>query len=72
MVLMMGIVGMFFVTSAPVSILGAVIACGVVFFLETFIDNLFPRVKYMTMLKVTRSVILIFAGTNLLILNVLK
>ena len=71
-VLMMGIVGMFFVTSAPVSILGAVIACSVVFFLETFIDNLFPRVKYMTMLKVTWSVILIFAGTNLLILNVLK
>ena len=67
-VLMMGIVGMFFVTSAPVSILGAVIACSVVFFL----DNLFPRVKYMTMLKVTWSVILIFAGTNLLILNVLK
>ena len=71
-VLMMGIVGMFFVTSAPISILGAVIACSVVFFLETFIDNLFPRVKYMTMLKVTWSVILIFAGTNLLILNVLK
>ena len=71
-VLMMGIVGMFFVTSAPISILGAVIACAVVFFLETLIDNLFPRVKYMTMLKVTWSVILIFAGTNLLILNVLK
>ena len=71
-VLMMGIVGMFFVTSNPISYLWAVIACAVVFFLETLIDNLFPRVKYKTMLIVTWSVILVFAGTNLLILNVLK
>ena len=71
-VLMMGIVGMFFVTNNPISVLWAVIACALVFFLETLIDNLFPRVKYKTMLIVTWSVILIFAGTNLLILNVLK
>ena len=71
-VLMMGIVGMFFITANPISRVWALIACAVVFFLETLIDNLFPRVKYITMLKVTWSVILIFAGTNLLILNVLK
>ncbi|MBO6242522.1 MAG: NADH-quinone oxidoreductase subunit H [Butyrivibrio sp.] len=71
-VLMMGIVGMFFLTANPISRVWALIACAVVFFLETLIDNLFPRVKYITMLKVTWSVILIFAGTNLLILNVLK
>ena len=72
LVLMMGIVGMFFITSNPISRVWAIIAIAVVFFLETLIDNLFPRVKYITMLKVTWSVILIFAGTNLLILNVLK
>lgn len=71
-VLMMGIVGMFFLTANPISRVWAIIACAVVFFLETLIDNLFPRVKYITMLKVTWSVILVFAGTNLLILNVLK
>ena len=71
-VLMMGIVGMFFITANPISRVWAIIACVVVFFLETLIDNLFPRVKYITMLKVTWSVILAFAGTNLLILNVLK
>ncbi|MCR5402806.1 MAG: NADH-quinone oxidoreductase subunit H [Butyrivibrio sp.] len=71
-VLMMGIVGMFFITSSPLSRIWALIACAVVFFIETLIDNIFPRVKYITMLKVTWSVILIFAGTNLLILNVLK
>ena len=72
LVLMMGIVGMFFITSNPISIVWALIACAVVFFLETLIDNLFPRVKYKTMLIATWSVILVFAGTNLLILNVLK
>ncbi len=72
LVLMMGIVGMFFVTSNPISYVWAVVACAVVFFLETLIDNLFPRVKYKTMLIVTWAVILVFAGTNLLILDVLK
>ncbi|WP_029232127.1 respiratory chain complex I subunit 1 family protein [Butyrivibrio sp. VCB2006] len=72
LVLMLGIVGMFFITNNPISRVWAIIACAVVFFLETLIDNLFPRVKYKTMLIVTWSVILVFAGTNLLILNVLK
>ncbi len=72
LVLMMGIVGMFFITANPISRVWALIACAVVFFLETLIDNLFPRVKYKSMLIVTWSVILVFAGTNLLILNVLK
>ena len=71
-VLMMGIVGMFFITQSPISRIWAIIACAVVFFLETLIDNVFPRVKYITMLKVTWAVILVFAGTNLLILNVIK
>ena len=72
LVLMMGIVGMFFITENPISRLWAIIAVSCVFFLETLIDNLFPRVKYITMLKVTWAVILVSAGTNLLILNVLK
>ena len=71
-VLMLGIVGMFFITANPISRIWAIIACAVVLFLCTLIDNLFPRVKYKTMLIVTWSVILVFAGTNLLILNVLK
>ncbi|MBE5827106.1 MAG: NADH-quinone oxidoreductase subunit H [Butyrivibrio sp.] len=71
-VLMMGIVGMFFITANPISRIWAIIAIAVVFFLITLVDNVFPRVKYMTMLKVSWAVILVFAGTNLLILNVLK
>ncbi|MCR5156615.1 MAG: NADH-quinone oxidoreductase subunit H [Butyrivibrio sp.] len=71
-VLMMGIVGMFFITADPISRIWAIIAIAVVFFLITLVDNVFPRVKYITMLKVSWAVILVFAGTNLLILNVLK
>ncbi|WP_035800972.1 respiratory chain complex I subunit 1 family protein [Butyrivibrio sp. FCS014] len=71
-VLMMGIVGMFFITANPISRLWAILAIAVVFFLITLVDNVFPRVKYITMLKVSWAVILVFAGTNLLILNVLK
>ncbi len=71
-VLMMGIVGMFFITANPISRLWAILAIVIVFFLITLVDNVFPRVKYITMLKVSWAVILVFAGTNLLILNVLK
>ena len=70
--LMLGIVGLFFVTKNPISIVWSILAIVLVFFLETLIDNIFPRVKYITMLKVTWTVILVFAGTNLLILDVLK
>ncbi len=70
-VLMMGIVGMFFICKNPVSILVAIVCCVVFYLLETFIDNVFPRVKYMAMLISSWIVILVTAGTNLLILSVL-
>lgn len=71
-VLMLGVVGMFFITSNPLSYLLAVVVCSLVFFLETFIDNIFPRVKVTTMLAVTWGVILVSAGTNLVVLSVLR
>ncbi|MCR5675742.1 MAG: NADH-quinone oxidoreductase subunit H [Lachnospiraceae bacterium] len=69
--LMMGIVGMFFVTREPVSYLFAILACSVVFFLITLIDNTHPRVKAMRMFGLAWGVILVCAGTNLLILNLI-
>ena len=71
-VLMMGITGMFFVTKNPLSYIGAVVACSVVFFLLTLIDNTHPRVKARRMLGLSWAVVLVFAGTNLLILNLIK
>ncbi len=70
-VLMMGIVGMFFICKNPISILVAIVLCIVFYLLETLIDNVFPRVKYMAMLISSWIVILVTAGTNLLILSVL-
>ncbi len=72
MVLMMGFVALFFITSNPVSIVWAVIACMVILFLETLIDNIYPRVKYMTMFALSWLVTLVTAGTNLLILTLMK
>ena len=71
-VLMLGFVALFFITKNPVSCVWAVIACIVVYFLETLIDNVFPRVKYMTMLVSAWVVTLVFAGVNMLILSLIK
>ncbi|MBE5860964.1 MAG: NADH-quinone oxidoreductase subunit H [Butyrivibrio sp.] len=71
-VLMMGIVAMFFISKNPVSIVVAIVMCVIFYLMETLIDNVFPRVKYMTMLISSWVVILVTAGTNLLILSVLN
>ncbi len=70
-VLMMGIVAMFFICKNPISIVVAIVACVIFYLMETLIDNVFPRVKYMAMLVSSWVVILVFAGTNLLILSVI-
>ena len=70
--LMMGIIGLFFITSDPLSIVFALIACSVIFFLITLIDNTHPRVKANRMFGISWIVILVTAGTNLLILNLVK
>ena len=71
-VMMMGFMGLFFVTKNPLSYIGAVIACFVVFFLLILIDNTHPRVKAMRVFGLSWLVILVCAGTNLLILNLVK
>ena len=71
-VLMLGVTGMFFVTANPLSYLVAILVCCLVFFLISFIDNVFPRVHYRTMLISTWGTILVFAGTNLVVLGVLR
>ena len=70
-VLMMGIVAMFFIYKNPISIVWALIACVIFYLMETLLDNVFPRVKYMAMLVSSWVVILVTAGTNLLILSVI-
>ena len=71
-VFMLGVVGLFFVNSNPLSYLYAVIAIFVVFFLEVLIDNSNARVKWGVMLKQSWIVTLLFAGVNLIILMLVK
>ena len=68
-VLMLGIVGLFFMTKEPVSLLWAFIAIAVVMFCMSLIDNIFPRVKWEAMLKAAWLVTFFAGGANLVILS---
>ncbi|MGX8700410.1 respiratory chain complex I subunit 1 family protein [Caproiciproducens sp.] len=68
-VLMLGFVGLFIINLQGWSIPAAVVVCLLSFVLETFIDNLFPRVKWDKMLGSTWLVTLVAGGINLLILT---
>ncbi|MCY1714646.1 respiratory chain complex I subunit 1 family protein [Caproiciproducens galactitolivorans] len=68
-VLLLGIVGLFIVNMQWWSFLIAAVVCLFAYILETFVDNLFPRVKWNSMLKSTWLVTLIAGGVNLLILT---
>ncbi|MCR5775739.1 MAG: NADH-quinone oxidoreductase subunit H [Lachnospiraceae bacterium] len=68
-VLMLGIVGLFFITSDPRSFLAAAVAIVIVMFCMSLIDNIFPRVKWETLLKAAWVVTFFAGGANLVILS---
>ena len=67
-----GVVGLFFINSNPFSIIAAIIAILVVWFLEIVIDNTSARVKWQLMLKLAWGVTIVCAGMNLFILEIIK
>lgn len=69
--LMDTLVGLFFLTSNPLSIIGAVAAALVVMFIMTLVDNVFPRVRWERMLAFAWGTTFIAGGANLLILMLL-
>ena len=71
-VLLLGMVGLFFVNSNPWSIVAAVVGIAVVWFLEILIDNASARVKWQLMLRLAWGVTIIFAGLNLFILEIIR
>lgn len=71
-IFLLGIVGLFVVYSQWWSILIAVGVCIVAYFIEILIDNVFPRVKWQSMLKSAWLVTLIAGCTNLMILALVK
>ena len=58
-------VGMFFISSSPVSIAVAVLMVAAVWFFEVWIDNNFARVKWQTCLKYAWLVALVAGAVNL-------
>ncbi|MCR4797435.1 MAG: NADH-quinone oxidoreductase subunit H [Lachnospiraceae bacterium] len=71
-VFVMGVVGLFFINSSITSIIGAIAAILVVYFLEVLIDNSSARVKWADMLKISWIVTLFSAGVNLIILMIIR
>ena len=55
---------MFFVNSSPLSVLLALVAVVVVYFLEIWIDNTFARVKWQVMFKGAWGVALVASIVN--------
>lgn len=71
-IFLLGVIGLFFINSNPLSILLAVVVILLVYFLEILIDNTCARVKWELMMKTTWLVTCFSAGVNLVILMLLK
>lgn len=71
-ILLWGVLGLFFITSNPLSYIVAAVVIAIVFFLEILIDNTSARVKWQLMLKSAWTVSLICGGLNLLILELIN
>lgn len=69
---LLGVIGLFVMTSAWWSGIIAIVVCILSYFLEILVDNTFPRVKWQTMLKSTWAATLIAGAINLLILILIK
>lgn len=71
-VMLLAIVALFFVNSNALSILAAIAAVIVCYFIEILIDNTNARFKADKMLKYSWAVTIVLGGVNILILDVLK
>ena len=71
-VFLMGVVGLYLVNSNPTSIIWAIVAICLVYFLEILIDNTSARMKWEKMLSITWIFTLFTAGVNLLVLMLIK
>jgi len=71
-VFLMGVVGMFFIHRPWWSVLIAIAVILLVYFLEVLADNIFPRIKWQLMLKVTWIVTLATGVLNLVVLAAIE
>lgn len=70
-VFLIGITGLFFINSNPISIAVAVVAILVVYFVEILIDNASARVKWQLMLRMVWGVTIVCGGLNIFILELI-
>ena len=71
-VFLFAIVGMFFLTSNPLSIIVALLVCAIAFFLEVLIDNTSARLTWNKMLGLSWAITFFFGGINILLLEAFK
>lgn len=71
-IFLLGVVGMFFVNSNPLSYIVAVVVALFTVFLEVLIDNTSARLTWQQMLKSSWLVTLILGGINIVVLSILK
>ena len=68
----LALIYLFFATKEPISILFALLACGLIYILEIVIDNSFARVKWQMALKTSWIVTSVLATANLVVLSFFK
>lgn len=70
-VLLVSVIGLFFINGTWWSILLAILGCAIAYFVIVLVDNVFPRVKWDVMMKSTWVVTLVAGGINLMIMELL-
>ncbi|MCI9626382.1 MAG: NADH-quinone oxidoreductase subunit H [Clostridia bacterium] len=70
-IFLLGVVGLFFYKVSWWSAIAAIVVCAISYFLEIVIDNVFPRVKWQSMLKSAWLVTLVAGVINLMIITVI-
>ena len=71
-ILMLGMAGLFFISSDKISIIWAACVVGILLFCMSLVDNIFPRVKWESLLKSSWIVTLFAGGANLVILSLVR
>ncbi len=71
-VFLFAMIGLFFISSNPLSIIAVVVMCSLAFFLEVLIDNTSARLTWDRMLYSSWTVTLLLGGVNILLLELFK
>ena len=69
---MLGMAGLFFISSDKISIIWAACVVVILLFCMSLVDNIFPRVKWESLLKSSWIVTLFAGGANLVILSLVR